>query len=223
MSYRVKEIFYTVQGEGYHAGTAAVFVRFTGCNMWTGRAEHRERDAARNGAECPKWCDTDFADGDPLDLGELLQACMDTLQLPNALPLVVLTGGEPLLQVDRALVEGLRFAFPFATIAVETNGSMEPKPGVQLDWICVSPKQAPERIQLVAGDEFKVVYPAYNPGDYIDIAMGFDHLFVSAEAETTEVGKSLIVKDNLSRAAQFCMENPMWRLTLQSHKIIGVP
>lgn len=232
MTYSIKEVFYTLQGEGYHAGTPAVFVRFSGCNLWSGKAEHRARDAARHGAECPKWCDTDFADGDRMDsarvaalaLAEVQQKGVDT---PDDVPLVVLTGGEPLLQVDRSMVIALRFAFRNAVLAVETNGTVLPKVpvGVRdgLDWICVSPKLPADRLKLATGDELKVVVPAYNPAEYINVAAGFDHLYVSAEAHTYDIGRSVVVGDNLKRAAAWCMENPDWKLTLQSHKIIGVP
>lgn len=232
MSYAIKEVFYTVQGEGYHAGTPALFVRFAGCNLWSGRDEHRDRDADRNGAECPRWCDTDFVDGDkwetaegPKGLAAYIVACCPGDEAD--LPLVVFTGGEPLLQLDRALIAELREWFPKACFAVETNGTVEPKVPIGtrhgLDWVCVSPKLPVDRLALTSGHELKVVVPAYDPRDYEAIADGFEHRFISAEAETTSVGQSVIVADNLRRAASFVMENPAWRLTLQSHKIIGVP
>lgn len=223
--YFIKEHFFTIQGEGYHAGTAALFIRFSACNMWSGYDKDRVRDAKRNDAQCPLWCDTDFAQGklQRSDVfGELLRN-----EYPTDVPHIVLTGGEPLLQVDATFVAMLRDVFPEATLAVETNGTVAPKVPVGtingLDWICVSPKQSVDRLKLKKGHELKVVYPAYNPLDYASIADNFQHRYVSAEAETSSRGKSLIVRDNLMRVSAFVMENPEWKLTLQSHKILGVP
>ncbi len=228
-SYKVKEIFYTLQGEGFWAGTPAVFIRFAGCNMWTGLDRHRERDAERNEAECPKFCDTDFFKGEALFPSQVRNAVREELKkydVPDGeLPLIVLTGGEPLLQVDTHFCEMLNEHFPSATIAVETNGTvplMVPHKRGGIEWVCVSPKQHPDKLKLRSGDELKVVMPAYDPLDYADYSEGFTWNWVSAEASTSAVGKSLIVKDNLQKAAEFCMKNTSWSLTLQSHKVIGV-
>jgi len=225
--YAVKEVFYTLQGEGWNAGTAAVFVRFAGCNLWSGRDKDRERDAARNGAECPRWCDTDFVDGTRCSTDDVVSMVGALVDKHDALPLIVLTGGEPLLQVDQPLVDALHAAFPRAMLAVETNGTIDAKVPLQsahgIEWVCVSPKVPAARLRIRSGSELKVVVPAYSPTDYAEVADGFDHLYVSAEAQTLEVGRSVIVADNLTRAAVWCMEHPEWRLTLQSHKIIGVP
>ena len=234
MSYLFKESFYTLQGEGFHAGTPALFIRLGGCNMWSGREEHRERDALRNKAECPRWCDTDFTDGYKIDAEALHYTLTENLWEdtanavdPKDVPLVVITGGEPLLQVDAAFIAMLRMTFPNSVLAVETNGTVMPRVpyGTHggLDWVCVSPKQAPERLKLQQGNELKLVYPAYDPHAYEEYALGFEHKYVSAEATTTGVGESLISKTNLQNAAEFVMRNPDWKLTLQSHKIIGVP
>lgn len=224
-TYAVREVFYTVQGEGFHAGTPAVFIRFAGCNMWSGRDEHRQRDAKRNAAECPRWCDTDFAEGEELTASRITAEAMHAAfkaGVPEAsdVPLIVLTGGEPLLQVDDELLRALRVGLPSALIAVETNGTVEPRAAV--DWITVSPKQAPSRLKLLEGDELKVVFPAYDPLAYSKYSEGFEFLYVSAEAATSSVGQSVIVQDNLKRAAEFVMANPAWSLTLQAHKIVGV-
>jgi 7-carboxy-7-deazaguanine synthase len=218
MTYAIAELFYTLQGEGYHAGTPALFVRFAGCSMWSGLDEHRERDATRNGAACPRFCDTDFRPRERLTAEQIVERGMD---LAPATPLIVLTGGEPLLQVDQPLVDALRRAWPRATIALETNGAHEPR--AALDWVCVSPKVPVERLAITRGDELKVVVPAYQPENYAAIADGFAHRWVSAEATTSGVGQSVLSGEALRRAAAWVMANPAWRLTVQAHKVIGVP
>lgn len=219
MTYSIKEVFYTLQGEGYHAGKPALFIRFSGCNLWSGRQGHRERDAVRNDAECPRWCDTDFADGERMTAEALVSVA--TSEAPEDVPLIVLTGGEPYLQIDEPLLAALRGTFDNAVIAVETNGTVEPKATV--DWICVSPKVTIDRLKIREGDELKVVFPGYDPDYYAALAnLGFDHHFVSPEAATRAVGESLINADNTARAIAFVQKNHTWRLSLQSHKIIGV-
>lgn len=209
MSYAVREIFKTLQGEGAQSGRAAVFCRFAGCNLWSGR----EQDRA--GAICT-FCDTDFVGVDGVgggrfgDAEALADAVEEQWQGPKEGRYVVLTGGEPLLQVDTALVEALH-ARGFE-IGVETNGTQEAPEG--LDWICVSPKSdAP--VRLTRGDELKLVYPQPKamPEAYADL--DFDHFFLqpmdSSEAEA-----------NLAATIKYCTENPRWRLSLQSHKMIGI-
>ncbi len=214
MTYAIAETFYTLQGEGYHAGTPAQFIRFAGCNVWSGRDEDRDRDARRSGVHCPRFCDTDFIVKQRVRFDEL------ELAAPADVPLVVLTGGEPLLQVDQRLVDALHERFPRALVAVETNGT-RPIP-CAVDWVCVSPKVSVERLAMRSGDELKVVVPAYDPADYESIADGFAHRWVSAEAQMLDVGRSLLVADNLRAAAEWTMAHPRWRLTVQMHKMIGI-
>lgn len=234
MMYAVKEIFRTVQGEGYHAGTPAVFVRFAGCNLWSGEDATRARDAERNGARCPLFCDTDFRGHDAMrKMAHEVAATVERIwgQEMDTLPLIVMTGGEPLLQVDPVLIAALDAMAPLAVLAVETNGTVEIPYDLELDWVCVSPKVPVERIVVrggrtvgrARGSEIKVVVPDYNPLEYEPIAYQFEHRWVSACADTSSVGKSLINADNLRRAAEFCIMNPSWRLTAQLHKIVGVP
>ena len=208
MSYAVKEIFLTLQGEGMQAGRRAVFLRFAGCNLWTGR----EQDRAS--AECT-FCDTDFVGMDGENGGRYdtpsLAAKVDELWSHGDRKLVVITGGEPLLQLDPPLIDALH-ARGFA-IAVETNGTIEAPEGI--DWLCVSPK-AGTRIVQRSGDELKLVWP--QPGiDPAELAgWDFDHFLIQpmdgAEA-----------KSALDHSVEFVMANPGWELSLQTHKLIGVP
>ena len=209
--YSVKEIFYTLQGEGANAGSAAVFCRFSGCNLWSGREEDRLT------ADCT-FCDTDFVGVDGVSGGKYAtaQALGDAVAglWQHGAPqsrFVVLTGGEPLLQLDDRLIEAL-LARGFR-IAIETNGTVDPPPG--LDWICVSPKAgAPLRLQR--GDELKVVFP--QPG--LDMALleslPFTHRFVQPMDGPT-------VATNIRLATEWCLRNPRWRLSLQLHKMLGIP
>lgn len=209
MSYAVKEIFKTLQGEGAQAGRAAVFCRFTGCNLWSGL----ERDRAT--AQC-SFCDTDFVGIDGTGGGRfataesLAQAIATEWGASTERRYVVLTGGEPLLQVDDALVAALhRLGFE---IGVETNGTQPAPAGI--DWICVSPK-ADNQIVLTHGDELKLVYPQAKAAPARFEHLDFHHFFLqpmdSAEADA-----------NLAAAISFCTENPRWRLSIQSHKMIGI-
>jgi len=208
VAYSVKEIFYSLQGEGRNAGRPAVFCRFSGCNLWTGR----ERD--RSTAVCT-FCDTDFVGTDGLGGGRFA----DADQLAGAVSrmwgddrsnrFVVLTGGEPLLQVDDALIAALHSAG--FEIAVETNGTLTPPGGI--DWLCVSPKSLPLVIQ--SGDELKLVYPnpRLEPEDVDNLA--FEHFLLQpldgpAVAESTQA------------AVDYCLAHPKWRLSLQTHKQLGI-
>ncbi|MCP4496380.1 MAG: hypothetical protein GY825_06340 [Phycisphaeraceae bacterium] len=137
--------------------------------------------------------------------------------------LVVFTGGEPLLQLDAPLVDAIRARHPGWRVAVETNGTIAPKDGVKVDWICMSPKVPPERLLITTGQEIKVVYPAYNPQAYAAIADGFEHCYVSPEAVALDVGHSLTDATAMEAAAAFCLHNPRWRLSLQTHKLTGLP
>lgn len=215
MSYAVKEIFYTLQGEGVHSGRAAVFCRFTGCNLWTGRA----RDRAS--AVCT-FCDTDFIgiDGNGggrfKDAQELTQAIISTWQGQKSQekerPLVVCTGGEPLLQLDQALVDQLHLAG--FEVAVETNGTQMAPQGI--DHICVSPKgEAP--LVLTKGHELKLVFPQSNA-----LPERFEHLdFAYFYLQPMDLEGKL--KEHTRLAVEYCMRHPQWRLSLQTHKILGIP
>lgn len=211
MSYSVKEIFYTLQGEGRNSGRAAVFCRFAGCNLWSGR------EADRAGAVC-QFCDTDFigTDGsnggkfrDPEDLADAVAACWPTAQ--DSARFVVLTGGEPLLQVDEGLIHALhQRGFE---IAVETNGTIDPPPGI--DWLCVSPKaSAPLAVQ--GGDELKLVFPQPGAEPEKFEGLAFANFLLQPMDGPERV-------DNTAAAVEFCLNNPRWRLTLQTHKLLGIP
>jgi len=213
MSYAVKEIFYTLQGEGAQSGRAAVFCRFAGCNLWTGREEDRAT------AVC-QFCDTEFVGTDGEGGGsfktapDLARAVADTWPKPSAegvAPLVVCTGGEPLLQLDQPLVE--EFHAAGFEIAVETNGTQPAPAGI--DWICVSPKAGSDLL-LKEGNELKLVYPQQGPAPDDFLHLDFDHFFLQPMdgpelAETTRA------------TVQYCLENPRWRVSLQTHKYLGIP
>ncbi|MDS4019671.1 MAG: 7-carboxy-7-deazaguanine synthase [Candidatus Competibacter sp.] len=214
MAYQVKEIFHTLQGEGARTGRPAVFCRFAGCNLWSGR------EADRSGAAC-RFCDTDFVGTDGPGGGKFATAgaLADAVAArwpagaPRARPYVVCTGGEPLLQLDQALIAALhQRGFE---VAVETNGTLPAPPG--LDWICVSPK-ASAPLKLNQGDELKLVYPQREPEAqperFVDLA--FEHFFLQPldgpdrEAHTRA-------------AVAWCLAHPQWRLSLQAHKLLGIP
>jgi 7-carboxy-7-deazaguanine synthase (Cx14CxxC type) len=212
MSYTVKEIYYTLQGEGANVGRPAVFLRFAGCNLWSGR----EQDRAT--AQCT-FCDTDFVGTDGPGGGrfETAQALADAVagRWPAASgrgrPLVVCTGGEPLLQLDAPLVEALHAA-GFA-VAVETNGTQAPPPG--LDWICVSPKAGAELV-LRSGDELKLVFPQAGAEPERFEGLAFHHFFLQPMDGPDR-------ERNTQLALGHCLAHPQWRLSLQTHKIIGIP
>jgi 7-carboxy-7-deazaguanine synthase (Cx14CxxC type) len=209
--YSVKEIFYTLQGEGANAGTPAVFLRFAGCNLWSGREKHRATAVCR-------FCDTEFVGTDGAGGGKFPSAAGLAKAVEATWPMraragrfVVCTGGEPLLQLDALLIESLH-AKGFR-IAIETNGTLAAPPGV--DWTCVSPKAGAALVQR-HGDELKLVYPqpGAEPERYVDLE--FEHFFLQPmdgphRAENTEL------------AAGYCMQHPNWRLSLQVHKLIGIP
>lgn len=210
MTYQVKEMFYTLQGEGSNAGRPAVFCRFAGCNLWTGRKEDRAR------ATC-QFCDTDFVGTDGTGGGKFrsAQALADAIAgfwpvADHANRFVVLTGGEPLLQVDTPLIDALH-AQGFE-IAVETNGSVVAPPG--LDWICVSPKAGANWVQR-SGHELKVVWP--QPGLDLDELEAAD--FVHRYLQPMD---NILRADNTEHCIRTCMARPAWRLSLQTHKITGI-
>lgn len=209
MAYAVKEIFKTLQGEGAQTGRAAVFCRFAGCNLWSGREQDRA-DAA-----CT-FCDTDFVgtDGEGggkfADAGALADAVERAWGDGTADRYVVCTGGEPLLQLNTPLVDALH-ALGFR-VAVETNGTLAPPPG--LDWICVSPKGDNE-IVLREGSELKLVFPqaGVDPARFTGLA--FEHFFLQPLDDGTG--------SHVAPATAYCLEHPKWRLSLQTHKVIGIP
>ncbi len=212
MSYAVKEIFYTLQGEGAHAGRAAVFCRFAGCNLWTGR------EADRATATC-QFCDTDFVgvDGEGGGRFESAQALAQAIEekWPSGGLLgkrfVVCTGGEPLLQLDRKLIEALHECD--FEIAVETNGTIAAPDG--LNWICVSPKAGAQFVQK-SGDELKLVFPQADadPADFE--LLRFRHFFLQPMDGPHRAA-------NTELALKYCLDHPQWRLSLQTHKILGIP
>lgn len=209
MSYAVKEIFLTLQGEGAHAGRTAVFCRFSGCNLWTGR----EQDRAE--AVC-KFCDTDFVGMDGTlggryaNADKLASAIAAQWEGPPEHRYTVLTGGEPLLQVDSALIDALH-ARGF-TIAVETNGTVAAPPG--LDWICVSPKAGAELI-LRKGHELKLVYPQpeNKPEDFASLEF---ERFSLQPLDGPDIAQST------QAAIAYCLAHPQWRLSVQTHKTLGI-
>jgi len=210
MTYSVKEIFYTLQGEGANAGRPAVFCRFAGCNLWTGR------EADRSTAIC-RFCDTDFVGTDGVCGGKFATAAALVATIEKQWPggddqhrFVVLTGGEPLLQVDAALIDALHGA-SFA-VAVETNGTVAAPEG--LDWICVSPKAGAPWVQR-SGHELKVVWPQ-DGLDIDDIEGSFQYRFLQPMDNAQRA-------DNTRLCIAHCLQHPSWRLSLQTHKITGIP
>jgi 7-carboxy-7-deazaguanine synthase (Cx14CxxC type) len=209
MSYAVKEIFYTLQGEGRNAGRAAVFCRFSGCNLWSGREEDRA-DAA-----CT-FCDTDFVGMDGVQGGRYpdATALADTIAATwggkAGARFVVLTGGEPLLQVDADLIEGLHTRG--FEIAVETNGTIAPPPGI--DWLAVSPKTLP--LAVTGGNELKLVYPNPRIAPAQVEHLAFDHFLLQPLDSDARAA-------NTEATIAYCMAHPRWRLAVQGHKEWGIP
>lgn len=208
MSYSVKEIFHTLQGEGINAGRAAVFCRFSGCNLWSGREEDR-RQAVCN------FCDTDFVGtdgpgggrfGTAIGLAAAVAVCWGDVPGPR---LVVLTGGEPLLQVDVALVEALH-AQGFE-LALETNGTLPAPPGI--DWICVSPKAGTVIVQR-SGDELKLVYPQSGLSPEVFEGLNFRHFLLQPMDGVNRTSHA-------AQAVAYCQTHPRWRLSVQTHKMLG--
>ena len=211
MAYSVKEIFYTLQGEGGQTGRPAVFCRFAGCNLWSGR------EADRASAVCT-FCDTDFVDTDGPGGGRFATAGALADAVASAWParaggtrFVVCTGGEPLLQLDAAVVAALH-AKGFE-IAVETNGTRLPPAG--LDWVCVSPKAGAELL-LKTGDELKLVYPQAGAEPERFEPLAFRHFFLQPMDGPDR-------EQHTQAALQYCLAHPRWRLSLQTHKLLGIP
>ena len=211
MSYAVKEIFYTLQGEGANTGRPAVFCRFAGCNLWTGREADRETATCR-------FCDTDFVGTDGPGGGRFPAADRLAAAVEEAWPsseaaarFVVCTGGEPLLQLDPPLLEALH-ARGFE-VAVETNGTVPPPPGI--DWLCVSPK-AGAPLVVDRGDELKLVFPQDGAEPERFAALRFRHFFLQPM-------DSPLREANTAAAVRYCLSHPRWRLSLQTHKLLGIP
>lgn len=215
-------MFYTLQGEGAQAGRAAVFCRFAGCNLWSGR----EQD--RLSAVC-QFCDTDFVGTDGLGGGKFdsVEALVEAIATVwsqgqgdaksmhhKAKPYVVMTGGEPMLQLTAALVDKLHAAG--FEVAIETNGTLPVPPNV--DWICVSPKQGSELVQ-VTGQELKVVVPQLGQDLNRLANLDFQYLFVQPRDDEDALQK----QKNIQKAIEACLTNPQWRLSVQTHKVIGIP
>ena len=208
MNYRIKEIYFTQQGEGKNTGKDFVFVRFAGCNLWSGKEKHRAS------AIC-KFCDTDFYGTDGVNGGvyetkDLVTKIKSLWISKDSEIRVVLTGGEPLLQVDDSLITALKKANIY--IAIERNGTLKAPKGI--DWICMSPK-ANTDIQLTEGSEIKVIYPQENldPADFNN--MNFSNYYIQPM-------DSKDYEANVSKSVEFCMQNSNWRLSLQTHKILGI-
>ncbi len=210
MTYSVKEVFYTLQGEGANAGRAAVFCRFSGCNLWSGREEDRAT------AVC-QFCDTDFVGTNGTYGGKYINATALADLIESQWPskkltrrFVVFTGGEPLLQLDEPPIASLHDRG--FTIAVETNGTLVPPQGI--DWICVSPK-AHTNLVILQGQELKLVFPQYglNPEFYAGLA--FSNFYLQPM-------DGLNKNQNTIDAVKYCQSNPQWNLSMQTHKIIGI-
>ncbi|MGN6375387.1 MAG: 7-carboxy-7-deazaguanine synthase [Sphingomonas sp.] len=209
MSYAVKEMFLTLQGEGVNAGRRAVFVRFAGCNLWSGREVDRATAVCR-------FCDTDFVGTDGVgggrfaDAAALADAVVGHWGMGAADRFVVLTGGEPMLQIDDALIDALHAAG--FTIAMESNGTIAAHPGI--DWVCISPKAGSDVVQR-SGDELKLVWP--QPGSDVDAmeTWAFRHFLIQPlDSDTAEA--------NRAAAVAFVLDRPKWRLSLQTHKMLGL-
>lgn len=210
--YQVKEIFYSLQGEGTHAGRPAVFCRFSGCNLWNGR------DSSRRSAIC-SFCDTDFVGTDGVGGGQFktadeLSCAIDETWTgeshARAKRFVVFTGGEPTLQIDSALVDRLHhIGFE---VAIETNGTRMPPSG--LDWVCVSPKAGSELV-VTSGDELKLVFPQHGAEPELFENLPFSHLLLQPMD-----GPEL--RTNTDLAVEYCLRNPQWHLSIQSHKVVGI-
>lgn len=210
MSYKIKEIYFTLQGEGAQTGRAAVFCRFSGCNLWSGREEDRSK------AIC-QFCDTDFWGMDGENGGRYLAKALAKKVIslwPNeqsGTPYVVCTGGEPLLQLDSELVAA--FHESGLEVAVETNGTIAIPKGV--DWVCVSPKANTELV-VTNGEELKLVFPQAGAEPTLYEHLDFDHFFLQPMD-----GKS--AKENTEKTVEYCKQHPKWRLSLQTHKLLGIP
>ena len=213
MTYSVKEMFYTLQGEGFHAGRPSLFCRFTGCNLWSGREQDRTK------AVCD-FCDTDFVGTDGENGGKFATATDLALRITqlwlagvqdDTHRFVVFTGGEPLLQLDSALIDAMHDQG--FEIAVETNGTQAAPAGI--DWLCVSPKAAAE-LRIISGNELKLVYPQplALPERFAHLA--FQHFYLQPLDNAQQASST-------QAAIAYCMQHPQWKLSLQTHKLLGIP
>jgi 7-carboxy-7-deazaguanine synthase (Cx14CxxC type) len=209
--YALKEVFYTLQGEGARTGRAAVFARFARCNLWSGHESQRDR------AIC-QFCDTDFVGTDGPGGGTFADATqlashIDAMwpDAPGGKRYVVCTGGEPLLQLDAPLIDALHERG--FEIAIETNGTIPVPDGI--DWVCMSPKARADTV-VTSGDELKLVYPQPGAEPERFESLGFDHFFLQPMD-----GPDVV--DNTARAVSYCLAHPRWRLSLQTHKLLGIP
>ncbi|WP_168194373.1 7-carboxy-7-deazaguanine synthase [Formicincola oecophyllae] len=232
MVYSVKEIFPTLQGEGFHTGRAAVFCRFAGCNLWNGREGDRAHALCR-------FCDTDFIGTDGPGGGrfhkaaDLAQSILQAWQAgtgdqghascsPLVRPYVVFTGGEPLLQLDQPLIQALK-QLDFE-VGVESNGTLKAPLGI--DWLCISPKGRAPLVQA-SGDELKFIYPQTDASPELFTTLPFKHFWLQPldiPAPSAEAGQPpLRSAENVQAAVRYCQTHPQWRLSLQTHKLIGIP
>ncbi len=205
--YKIKEIFYSIQGEGYHAGRPAIFIRFSGCNLWNGREEDRAK------AIC-KFCDTDFVGTDGQNGGvytaEQLLSKIILISSETKCKFIVFTGGEPLLQLDENILRSIKSNDLY--IAMETNGTLEAIKGI--DWITVSPKSGARFVQK-SGNELKIVYPQENMDPSTFEKLNFEHFYLQPKDDENQ-------QLNISKTLDYCLSNPVWKLSLQLHKILGV-
>ncbi len=205
--YKIKEIFYSIQGEGYHSGKPAVFIRFSGCNLWSGKEEERDK------AIC-KFCDTDFVgtdgkNGGVYSMDELITR-INHITIDTKCRFIVFTGGEPLLQLDEPLLAGFKEYQYY--LSVETNGTILVPEG--LDWITVSPKSG-AKFNQNSGNELKIVYPQEGiiPVDYENL--DFDHFYLQPKDDKD-------MDTNVKKTLEYCMDHPKWKLSLQLHKILDI-
>ncbi|TPE55690.1 7-carboxy-7-deazaguanine synthase [Maribrevibacterium harenarium] len=214
--YTVKEAFYSLQGEGAHAGRPAIFCRFTGCNLWSGKEKHR------SSAQC-QFCDTDFIgtdgqNGGRFDTAEDLIAHLNTLWPTNAAhKYLIFTGGEPALQLDEALIACAKEHD--YTIAIETNGTLLLPDGI--DWICVSPKTAAP-LMVTQGNELKLVYPQAHLPPELFTGLEFDHFYLQPMDQSALPDGYILVNDSQQATISYCLAHPQWRLSLQTHKMLGI-
>lgn len=205
--YKVKELFTTIQGEGFNVGKAAVFLRFAGCNLWNGLESGRKIGAG----SCSQWCDTDFVGGEVFKTADLLMSEINGMS--GKIRFIVCTGGEPLLQLDKTLANVLRQNGYY--IAIETNGTI--KPNFNVDWICLSPKAGID-LKLTYGNELKLIYPqiGMDPEDILQEYRGFSHYYLQPM-------DGFNIQQNTRQAVDYVKEHPKWKLSLQTHKFIDIP
>jgi 7-carboxy-7-deazaguanine synthase len=205
--YKVKEIFTTIQGEGFNVGKAAVFLRFAGCNLWNGLESGRSIGAG----SCSKWCDTDFVGGENFKSANSLVEIINSIS--ENIRFIICTGGEPLLQLDKELSNCLRQNGYY--VAIETNGSI--KLDFNVNWICVAPKAGID-LKLTYGNELKLIYPQFgvDPQDYIQEYNRFDYYYLQPLDDQNKERNTVL-------AVEYVKKHPKWRLSLQTHKFINIP